>query len=424
MPILLRSKPRSEKHSATGLVPAQPARRFLGERWTSLVRKPFRPLSIPQLQQASITPSQGHGRTRPTHSPSDAICLPRDLQLRCSTGGFKGSSKRPGSSLLGGGMACRRGPRCGTPHEPRNFGKGRGLEGRFDDGGARGPPCTPLWLYGRGAEGSAGTINRLALKTSPCNREGTRSNPALAGAILSASSERRTSSPLQNSTKRSSNRLRKRSPQPRSIGHFVNCGPEAHPADSRQFKDRYFNRRARRGVRREPPSRACAAPKDIATQAFAYANFGKPGTVTFDRRIADLGLRTVRFANNVRLNIKRTDFEAGRVRFIVRLGDGLLDLPKNEPGLAPMMTMTSAAAGLKKQSLQQLQELLAGKMITVGTSVEEDAFVASGATTPQDLALQMKVSAAYLLDPGYRDEAAHKWTESLPDHRKAGRRRA
>ena len=184
-------------------------------------------------------------------------------------------------------------------------------------------------------------------------------------------------------------------------------------ADPRQFKDQYLNRRARRGLRREPPSRTCRSQRQC-NGGLAYANFGKSGTIAFDRRNADLGVRTVRFANNVRLNIKKTDFEAGKVRFIVRLGDGILDLPKNEPGLAPMMTMTSAAGGLKKQSLQQLQELLAGKMITVGTSVEEDAFVASGATTPQDLPLQMKVSAAYLLDPGYRDEAAHKWTETLP----------
>ena len=58
--------------------------------------------------------------------------------------------------------------------------------------------------------------------------------------------------------------------------------------------------------------------------------------------------------------------------------------------------------------------MLAGKVITVGTSVGDDAFVASGATTPQDLALQMKVSAAYLLDPGFRPEAAGKWTEVVP----------
>jgi zinc protease len=159
---------------------------------------------------------------------------------------------------------------------------------------------------------------------------------------------------------------------------------------------------------------AVAAPKEAAVKAFAYQSFGKPGTVASDTRIADLGVRTVRFANNVRLNIKKTDFETGRVRFLVRLGDGILDLPKDQPGLGPMLTMTSAAGGLKKHSLEDLKELLAGKVITVGTSVTDNAFVATGATTPQDLALQMKVSAAYLLDPGFRPEAANKWAQVVP----------
>ena len=98
----------------------------------------------------------------------------------------------------------------------------------------------------------------------------------------------------------------------------------------------------------------------------------------------------------------------------MRLGDGVLDLPKDEPGLAPMMTLTSTTAGLKKHSLEELKDLLAGKVITLGSAVQGDAFVAAGATTPQDLALQMKVSAAYLLDPGFRPEAAGQWANIVP----------
>ncbi len=159
---------------------------------------------------------------------------------------------------------------------------------------------------------------------------------------------------------------------------------------------------------------AVAAPKEASGEAFAYNDFGKAGSIASDSRIADLGVRTIRFANNVRLNIKKTDFEKGKVRFIVRLGDGMLDLPKNEPGLAPMLSMTSAAGGLKKHSLDDLKDLLAGKVISVGAAVDDDAFIATGATTQEDFALQMKVSAAFLLDPGFRPEAADKWANAVP----------
>src|SRR5207237_612006 len=60
---------------------------------------------------------------------------------------------------------------------------------------------------------------------------------------------------------------------------------------------------------------AVAAPTENAAVAFGYAKFGDPGQIVEDRRIGDLGIRTIRFANNVRLNIKRTDFEKGKIAY-------------------------------------------------------------------------------------------------------------
>jgi zinc protease len=159
---------------------------------------------------------------------------------------------------------------------------------------------------------------------------------------------------------------------------------------------------------------AVAAPPQATAQAFAYESFGQPGTIAEDKRIADLGVRTIRFANNVRLNIKKTDFEAGRVRFHVRMGNGQLDLPLDKPGMGVMLAMTSAVGGLNKHSLEDLKEITAGKVVTLGTGIGENAFQASGSTTKGDLALQMKLSAAYLMDPGFRPEAANQWANILP----------
>ena len=159
---------------------------------------------------------------------------------------------------------------------------------------------------------------------------------------------------------------------------------------------------------------AVAAPTEAAAQAFAYDSFGAPGAIAADQRIADLGVRTIRFANNVRLNLKKTDFEAGKVRFLVRLGDGMLDLPLDKPGLAPMISIMSSLGALKKHSLEELKELTAGKVVTVGAAVSDNAFIATGTTTPADLAFQMKVSTAYLLDPGFRPEAASQWANAVP----------
>jgi zinc protease len=159
---------------------------------------------------------------------------------------------------------------------------------------------------------------------------------------------------------------------------------------------------------------AVAAPANEDALAFAYDNFGNPGTLVDDKRIEDLGIRTVRFANNVRLNIKKTDFEAGRVRFTVRMAGGLLALPQDKPGLALMMARTSSVAATAKHSMEDLKSLMAGKVVTGGMTVGDDAFTAGGATTAADLATQLKLSAAYLTDPGFRPEAASIWTNSVP----------
>lgn len=159
---------------------------------------------------------------------------------------------------------------------------------------------------------------------------------------------------------------------------------------------------------------AVSPPADTKVAAFAYDHFGSPGKVVSDQRIAALGVRQLRFGNNVRLTLKKTNFEPGKVRFLVRLGDGELDLPRDKPGLGLMLSVTSAAGGVGKHSMEDLQEILAGKSVRFGSTVTDDAFVAGGTTAKDDLPLQMKVSAAYLLDPGFRAEAQAKWQSALP----------
>ena len=159
---------------------------------------------------------------------------------------------------------------------------------------------------------------------------------------------------------------------------------------------------------------AVAKPSEVANLAFGYDSFGTPGNLVEDKRIDDLGIRTVRFANNVRLNIKKTDFEAGKVRFNIRMAGGQLALPKDKPGLAAMLSILSSVSATSKHSLEDIKTLMAGKVVTAGTQVGGDAFVANGSTTAADLETQMKLSAAYLTDPGYRPEAAGQWANVVP----------
>lgn len=165
---------------------------------------------------------------------------------------------------------------------------------------------------------------------------------------------------------------------------------------------------------RDASSIAVAAPEESSSVAFGYTDFGTPSAIVSDTTIADLGIRQLRFANNVRLNLKRTDFETGRLRWRVRVGSGLLAIPKERAAEALFLGSMSPAAATAKHSLDELQAILAGRQITYGLGVGEDAFAVAGTTTMADFATQMQVSAAYVSDPGYRPEALAKWRALIP----------
>ena len=163
-------------------------------------------------------------------------------------------------------------------------------------------------------------------------------------------------------------------------------------------------------------SAAVPTPARVETgaTAFAYDSFGPAGKIVADSVISAAGVRTIRFANNVRLNLKKTAFEQGKVRFEARMAGGQLALPKDQPGLGLLMTVTSSLGGTGRQSLDDLKQVMAGKVVSMGTVVDDNSFVAQGVTTPADLATQLKLSAAYLIDPGFRPEALNQWSNIVP----------
>ena len=157
-----------------------------------------------------------------------------------------------------------------------------------------------------------------------------------------------------------------------------------------------------------------SAPKEAAATSFGYTDFGTPGKIVSDKQVTDLGFREIRFANNVRLNLKKTDFEQGKIRFLIRFGSGQLAIPRDKSAISVFTGAMSAAEGTGKHSFDDLQQILAGRQVKYGIGVSDDAFQISGTTTMTDLPLQLDLSAAYVTDPGYRPEALSRWHALVP----------
>jgi zinc protease len=117
---------------------------------------------------------------------------------------------------------------------------------------------------------------------------------------------------------------------------------------------------------------AVAAPTESAKIAFAYEDFGTPGKVVSDDR---RGSRypPIRFANNVMLNIKKTDFQKDKVLLSLRVDGGNLLATRDDPtkvSLAGSLML----GGLEAHSLDELRSIFAGKTISPTFGNATDAF--------------------------------------------------
>ena len=154
---------------------------------------------------------------------------------------------------------------------------------------------------------------------------------------------------------------------------------------------------------------AAAAP----AASFAYSGFGPAGTVVSDTG-AGLGIREIRFANGVMLNLKRTDLDKDQVLVEMNLDGGELLATRDNP-LAVDMVPVLAAGGLGKYSADQLQTVLAGHSVSLGLGITPDSFSAAAQTTPADLGLQLCLMTALLTDPGWRPEGEVQFRNAIGD---------
>jgi zinc protease len=160
---------------------------------------------------------------------------------------------------------------------------------------------------------------------------------------------------------------------------------------------------------------AVTAPVARAATAFAYTDFGPAGTVVEDIVVADLGIRTIRFANGVLLNLKKTDFEDNRVRYSLRIDGGRLHFGKDNAVLAWLMSGAYVSGGLEAHDFEDLRSLLAGTTVTTSFGVAEDYFGSTGSVAPVDLERQLQVMAAYTKYPGYSESALRLFRRPLPE---------
>ncbi|MGQ0553650.1 MAG: M16 family metallopeptidase [Planctomycetota bacterium] len=155
-------------------------------------------------------------------------------------------------------------------------------------------------------------------------------------------------------------------------------------------------------------------PRTLADQPFAYSSeAGVGGEIRERSRIADLEVDVITFANGVRAAIKRTDFQERQILVSARFGHGQVGVRPDQAATAWMAGRAFDGLGLAAHSVDDLRRLHAGRQVGVRFGVLPDAFALSGATSSEDLLLQLELVCAVLQHPGWREEGLRQVRDQI-----------
>jgi len=129
------------------------------------------------------------------------------------------------------------------------------------------------------------------------------------------------------------------------------------------------------------------------------------GRVVRRSTIPDLGIVQVDFENGVRLNLKKTDFEANEVLVKLSFGSGRSAEPADRDGLSALSTKVINESGLGTINRDEIKRALAGKSTAVEFNIGEDRFYFSGRTVSAEVLLLFQLLYSHLIDPGFRADA-------------------
>jgi len=255
-------------------------------------------------------------------------------------------------------------------------------------------------------------IIRTANRNSAAG-ENTRDHSALVGAVLALINDDK----VPDTPSRSAARLEAFIPQITPDAVLAALKREAIPLDAPQlrFQGRVPPGGGEAGLRaawQEAMSKPLTRGEVKAASAFAYTDFGPAGTVVSDSVEPVLGIRELRFANNVRLNLKRTDLQKDRVLVQLSIDGGNMLATRDNP-LATRMVTVLALGGLGKHSKDEIDTLMAGRNVGSAFNSTDESFTSLAATTPADLGLQLQLLAAQTTDPGYRREGEVLYRQTI-----------
>ena len=165
----------------------------------------------------------------------------------------------------------------------------------------------------------------------------------------------------------------------------------------------------------EQSRKTTVEPIEESFTTVAFGPLGEPGETI--ARITDdaLGVHYVTFANNVRLNVKSTDFTDKQVQVVVRVGDGALSLPRKDEGLRRLALNLLAHGGVDDYESLDLTTYASqqGVALRLFFDRDSDSILLSGTGKSDALEPLLRLLAEYAVRPGLRRDAGERYKKRM-----------
>ncbi|MGD9948540.1 MAG: M16 family metallopeptidase [Desulfobulbus sp.] len=137
----------------------------------------------------------------------------------------------------------------------------------------------------------------------------------------------------------------------------------------------------------------------------------KGGVIINQQQYPEIGVSTYQLVGGVRLNVKRTDFQANQVLLSVQFGQGKQAEP--EKGMALLGQAVVSESGVGRLSNEQLEATLAGSNAELGFKIGPESFSFVGSSLTSEFELMMQLLYHHLHDPAFRKDAFNRSRDSL-----------
>ena len=146
--------------------------------------------------------------------------------------------------------------------------------------------------------------------------------------------------------------------------------------------------------------------KEIAVRSFPYLpKSNRKSEIVKRTHLPETETLHIDFKNNIRLNLKKTDFKANEVLISAAFGLGRSSEPKNLPGLSIVTEDVINQSGLGQMSLDELDRAMAGKKTKIKFRSDDEHFAFDIITTPDEIDIALELLKAHILDPAFTEDA-------------------